>query len=173
MRRALAPEVLAEKGRAAQAALAALPSFRGAHTIALYAAQWFEVPTDALWEGKRVCLPRVVPGQRVLSFHHVADRTQLVPRGKLQLREPPDGAEPVSLQAIDLWVVPGVGFTADGERLGRGAGHYDATLAHARPDAVKVGLTWACCLVAALPTEAHDLKMDAVVTEAGLVSRSR
>lgn len=164
-RRALTPAEVASKGAAAQAALAALPAFAAARTIALYAGQGFEVPTDRLWAGKRVCLPRVVPGQRTLSFHLVTDPSRLVARGKLKLLEPADDAEPVALPEIDLWVVPGTGFTPRGERIGRGAGYYDATLSAARASAPKIGLTWDCQVVDALPTEPHDVTMDAIVTE--------
>lgn len=169
-RRALSAEEVKAKGGEAQRCLAALSSFRKAKTIALYAAQPFEVPTDALWQGTRMCFPRVTPGTRVLSMHTVASLAALVPRGKLQLREPAADAPSVPLEEIDFWVVPGVGFTPDGDRLGRGGGYYDATLAKARKDAVKVGLTFACCLVESLPTDAHDLRVDQVVTELGVAA---
>ncbi len=167
-RRALTAEEVKAKGGEAQRCLAALSSFQAARTIALYAGQWFEVPTDALWKG-RVCFPRVRPGSRVLTMHAVASKAQLEPRGKLQLLEPPETAPQVPPSEIDCWVVPGVGFTVRGDRLGRGGGYYDATLALARTDAAKLGLTFACCIVDALPTEPHDLRMDQVVTEQGLV----
>ncbi len=151
----------------------ALDAFQKAHTVALYAGQGFEVPTAGLWPGKRVCLPRVIgpPGQP-LGFFEVTDPARLVARGKLQLLEPADDAVPVPLPDIDLWVVPGTGFTPAGDRLGRGAGYYDATLARARPTALKIGLTWDCCVVDALPTEPHDVRMDAVVTESRLFEQS-
>ena len=166
-RRALSAEEVKAKGGEAQRGLAALSFFKEANTIALYAAQPFEVPTLALWTAPRICLPRVSAGARVLSFHLVRDPSALVPRGKLQLLEPAEGAPEVNAEEIDCWVVPGVGFTRHGARLGRGAGYYDATLAGARRDAVKVGLTFECCLVDRLPTEPHDVRMDWVVTELG------
>jgi 5-formyltetrahydrofolate cyclo-ligase len=165
-RRALSAVEVKAKGGEAQKLLAALSSFQEAKTIALYAAQAFEVPTDALWKG-RVCLPKLAPGARVLSMHEVKSPSQLVPRGKLQLLEPLDDAPRVPIADIDCWVVPGVGFTANGERLGRGAGYYDATLALARPGAAMIGLTWACCVLRTLPTEPHDVRMSHVVTELG------
>ncbi len=166
-RRALVADEVRAKGGEAQRCLAALSSFQAAHTIALYAAEPFEVPTSALWAGKRVCLPRVNAGSRVLTFHHALAPEQLVPRGRLMLLEPPDGAAPIGLDEIDFWVVPGVGFTPGGARLGRGGGYYDATLQGARPDATKAGLTFECCLVDHLPTEPHDIRMDEVITERG------
>lgn len=66
--------------------------------------------------------------------------------------------------------VPCVGFTADGGRLGQGAGHYDRWLA-AHPSAVAIGLAWDCQLVDELPTEPHDHPLDAVVTPTRLYGR--
>ncbi|MBS1150746.1 MAG: 5-formyltetrahydrofolate cyclo-ligase [Myxococcaceae bacterium] len=170
-RRALTAEEVKAKGGEAQRGLAALASFQAARTVALYQGQQFEVSTDRLWAGHRICLPRVTQGSKVLSFHWVGSPAELVPRGKYQLLEPPDGAPAAKLDEIDFWVVPGVGFTPAGDRLGRGAAYYDSTLIHARP-APKVGLTFECCLVDWLPTEPHDVRMDEVITELGL-RRSR
>ncbi len=166
-RRALAAEEVRAKGGEAQRCLAALSSFQAARLVALYSADPFEVPTALLWEGRQVCLPRVNPGTKVLSFHRVSSPAQLVQRGKLKLLEPPDGSPAVGLTEIDLWVIPGVGFTRTGDRLGRGGGYYDATLIHARTSCVKVGLGFECCLVEQLPTQPHDIRMDEIVTELG------
>jgi 5,10-methenyltetrahydrofolate synthetase len=59
--------------------------------------------------------------------------------------------------------VPLVGFTADGQRLGQGGGHYDRWLA-AHPDTVAIGLAWDMQLADELPTEPHDRPLAAVVT---------
>lgn len=166
-RRGLTAEEVKAKGGQAQRGLAALSSFQAARTIALYAAEPFEVPTHALWAGHRVCLPRVHKGTRLLSFHAVASPAALLPHGRLKLLEPPEGSPSIPLDEIDLWVVPGVGFTRAGDRLGRGAGYYDTTLKLARAGALKIGLTFECCVVETLPTEPHDIRMDEVVTELG------
>ena len=65
-RRALTAEEVKAKGGEAQRRLAALSSFQAAKTVALYAAEPFEVPTALLWANHRVCLPRVHKGSRVL-----------------------------------------------------------------------------------------------------------
>lgn len=63
----------------------------------------------------------------------------------------------------DVVFVPLVGFTAGGDRLGQGGGHYDRWLA-ANPGAVPIGLAWDCQLVSDLPCETHDRRLHAVVT---------
>ncbi len=58
---------------------------------------------------------------------------------------------------------PLVGFSAEGDRLGLGAGHYDRWLAEHLPQ-LGSGLAWDCQLVDELPTEPHDRPLDAVIT---------
>jgi 5-formyltetrahydrofolate cyclo-ligase len=170
-RRARTPDEVLKKGGEAQGALAALPIFKTAQVVALYAAQPFEVPTEALHAlvrqlGHRVVYPRVVKGERVLEFCEVEDLGSLAVRGGL--REPNAAARKVALIEISLFVVPGVAFTLDGDRLGRGGGHYDATLAAARPDAFKVGLTFSDCIEDSLLVSDSDVQMDAIVSDEGL-----
>jgi 5-formyltetrahydrofolate cyclo-ligase len=66
---------------------------------------------------------------------------------------------------IDLVIVPGVAFTAEGERLGRGRGHYDRFLASQATHAATIGLCFANRLLPALPTELHDRRVDQVIAE--------
>lgn len=80
----------------------------------------------------------------------------------------PTAAPPVDPQAIDVVVVPGVAFTAAGHRLGQGGGWYDRVLLGVRADALTLGVCFAAQLVDELPVEAHDVVLDAVVTEAGV-----
>jgi len=62
-----------------------------------------------------------------------------------------------------LAFVPLLAFTARGDRLGQGGGHYDRWLA-ANPEMLAVGLAWDSQLVDSLPIEAHDRPLSAVVT---------
>ena len=77
---------------------------------------------------------------------------------------PEDEPEPSTL---DVVLVPGVAYTADGWRLGQGGGWYDRFLPMLRPDAVTVGVAFAVQIVDALPVEPHDVPVDHVVTDVG------
>jgi 5-formyltetrahydrofolate cyclo-ligase len=81
------------------------------------------------------------------------------------VREPPPDLPAVPLSEIELVLVPGVAFDGSGRRLGRGRGHYDATLAALSPAAVRIGLAFELQIVAAVPCEPHDMPLDAIVTE--------
>jgi 5-formyltetrahydrofolate cyclo-ligase len=165
-RRALSPQDVQAKSGEVLRHFAALPFFQSAKVVALYVAQPFEVQTQGLiaLAGARVVLPRVVAKGQPLAMHRAPTAGALVP-GTLGLLEPGASTPTVSPAEIDLWVLPGVGFTPSGVRLGRGAGYYDLTLAAARRDAVKVGLCFTCCLVDQLPSEPHDVAADLVVSE--------
>lgn len=170
LRRALAPEDVAERGARAQSRLLALPGFAQARTVALYAALAGEVPTEtllarALGAGKTVCFPVVPARGRLLTFRSVQAASDLVPAGRLAIREPAASSPEVALDSIDLFVVPGVGFTRDGHRLGRGGGYYDATLAAASPSSLRVGLAFGEQVLDALPVTPGDVAVDQVVTE--------
>jgi 5-formyltetrahydrofolate cyclo-ligase len=69
----------------------------------------------------------------------------------------------------DLVVVPGLAFTASGDRLGQGGGWYDRFLSGTRTDCLTVGVCFAEQILDELPVEAHDVRMDHVVTDAGVV----
>ena len=87
------------------------------------------------------------------------DDSDLVP-GPFGLMQPSDEAELIS---PDVLFVPLVGFTEDLARLGQGGGHYDRWLA-AHPGTIAIGLAWDVQLCEMLPTEPHDVPLDAVVT---------
>jgi len=74
---------------------------------------------------------------------------------------------------VDVVVVPGVAFTPAGARLGQGGGWYDRFLAEVRPDCTLIGVGFDPQLVDALPTEAHDISLDIIVTESGAVDPRR
>ena len=63
-------------------------------------------------------------------------------------------------------IVPGLAFTKNGRRLGRGLGCFDRFLAGHK--GTRIGLAFACQIADALPTEPHDVPMDIVITESGV-----
>lgn len=76
-----------------------------------------------------------------------------------------DGAGELDPVELDLVVVPGLAFTPAGDRLGQGGGHYDRFLTLLRPGCVTIGVCFFEQLVAAVPAEPHDRRVDRVVTD--------
>ncbi|MFT4277236.1 MAG: 5-formyltetrahydrofolate cyclo-ligase [Rhodopseudomonas sp.] len=122
--------------------------------------------------GARLALPVVTGRGTPLLFRTWRDSDPL-PRSALGIREPsPDAAEVTP----DIVLVPLAAFDGNGHRIGYGAGHYDCTLEdlRARGPVVTIGLAFAMQQIPAVPADAHDVVLDYVLTEQGLLTfRSR
>lgn len=70
---------------------------------------------------------------------------------------------------VDVVIVPGTAFTADGHRLGQGGGWYDRFLVRLAPATLTIGVGFAPQLVDDVPIEEHDVRLGAVVTDAGVI----
>ena len=81
-------------------------------------------------------------------------------KNALNILEPEN---PIKINEVDVFLVPGVAFTVSGKRLGRGGGYYDKLLSK-YPDTLKIGITFNERIMQDLPTESHDISMDYVFT---------
>lgn len=139
--------------------LAGRPELR---TIAVYSPLFGEVdPSEAIMglPDRRWVYPRV-SGHHHLTFHTGENLTS----GSFGIMEPAEGSAEVPLEEIDAFLCPGLAFDRNGGRLGRGRGFYDRLLAQARPDALKIGICHGFQLVKDTFSEAHDVRMDEVIT---------
>jgi 5,10-methenyltetrahydrofolate synthetase len=68
-------------------------------------------------------------------------------------------------EQIDLVLVPGLAFSKDRHRLGRGGGYFDRLLSGRAKTAFKLGICFGFQVVDQIPTEEHDVIVDAVATE--------
>lgn len=69
----------------------------------------------------------------------------------------------VEAYAIDAYLIPGIAFNDKGYRLGYGKGYYDKLLANYK--GIKIGVCENKCIIKDTFEEAHDIKMDFLVTE--------
>ena len=118
-------------------------------------------------EGTPLAYPRVTLGQRWLTFHRIGSPDELTP-GTFDIPEPPTTAPVVPARRIGVFLVPGLAFDRQGNRLGWGMGHYDTTLSN-NLEALRVGLAYETQLVDQVPVDGHDLPMHLIVTERGVV----
>jgi len=115
--------------------------------------------------GHGLALPRIRRKARPLEFRTftIGDKLQ---RGPYGTKEPKRGAHII---VPDVVLVPLLAYARDGARLGYGGGYYDRTLSALR----RKGKIFACGVafsgqeVPTLPTDAHDQKLDGVLTETG------
>lgn len=93
--------------------------------------------------------------------------------GRLGLTEPT--SPPLGLAAIQSAGViccPGLAGSVDGHRLGRGGGSYDRALARALPDSLRCLLLYDDEVLADIPTEPHDQRVDMLVTPTRILATS-
>ena len=141
-------------------------AWRSARLVAAFLPIPSEPRIVPLWEragGPAICIPRVR-----------AEKIDLIALPNVGADWRLDGPEFDSLPAIDparvdLLLVPGLAFTRDGHRLGRGGGYYDRLLAQCPPHTRTLGVCFATQLVTDLPVEPHDRRVQRVITESHLV----
>ena len=157
-------------------------SYRDASAIVLYAAICNEVSTDrilsdALATDRAVFFPsgagRRARHQRggetandTIIARRVRDRAELA-RGAYGILEPPASAEVLDSQifAKVLVCVPGVAFGLEGQRLGRGGGHYDRFIGQFGREAISVGLAYSFQLLDRILETGLDRRLNFIVTE--------
>ncbi len=117
---------------------------------------------NGLKDGKTIALPFYIKQCNIYKARVVRDLEKDVVKGKLGIREPKEECEELSLKGIDLILVPGIAFSPDGYRLGRGKGYYDKMLAEAQ--GIKCGVCFECQYGWNVPVEPHDIKLDCIIT---------
>ena len=153
--------------------LLALPEYAGALAIGCYIAIAGEVATDglmreAMGRGRRVCVPAWDAARRAYGLVELGPRTACA-AGPLGIPQPASGRN-VAVGELDAILVPGLAFDRHGGRLGRGGGHYDRMLAGGSGRGpVRIALAFAWQVLDEVPCEAHDGRMDIVVTDEGVI----
>ena len=141
---------------------------READTIALYLADENEVDLrpllPLLWETKRIAVP-VCAAKGAMCMSELTEDAPLV-KNRYGIEEPAT-LKLLPASAFDVIVVPIVAFDANGHRLGHGMGYYDRYLP--RTDCPTMLLCRRLLVREEIPVEDHDLTMDYLVTEDGVV----
>ncbi|MEM9064415.1 MAG: 5-formyltetrahydrofolate cyclo-ligase [Planctomycetota bacterium] len=115
--------------------------------------------------GTVLALPRCDWTAKTFVPAQVVGLDELVP-GRYGMTEPPGTAGVVDQSAIGTVLIPGLAFDAAGRRLGRGAGFYDRFLAQLPRSVQRIGVAFDVQIVDEIPSEAHDVPVELVVTEA-------
>ncbi len=119
---------------------------------------------EALAAGKCVAFPRV--DGMDMEFYRVRGLGEFK-EGRFHVMEPTGNEAVPAENAIVL--VPGIGFDESGGRIGYGKGYYDRYLAK-YPKCCKIGATYRSQVECRLPRDAHDVVMDALLTEDGILA---
>ena len=177
-RRALSAAERASRSRRVAYQVDRALHLRAGARIALYAALPHELdaaPLIALARerGCRVYVPRIDRrcDARGMRFLELAGPMR---RNRLGIEEPAAPGAGLGARWLDLVFLPLVGFERSGVRLGAGGGYYDRAFAfrglrHAWHAPRLVGLAYAFQELEHIAAAAHDVRMDAVVTEEGMI----
>jgi len=179
-RDAIPPEAKNTKEIAIEKRLISLDVFQAAQCILMYVSFRSEVATrrlldDIIKSGKKLVLPVVDASHKVLTLYEVKDTAHLRP-GFMGIPEPGiDVNRKVTLDEIDLVVIPGTGFDPQGNRIGYGGGYYDRLLSLESKQLAKVehittvALAFEEQIGEEIPAEPHDIKVDMIITDNRLI----
>ncbi len=146
--------------------------YQAARTVLGYMSFGAEFVSDSLMQqvladGKQLLLPKVNPDTKELDLYRVTDLQHDLAPGMWGIREPlaEQCVRVDTLEEVDFALLPGVAFGRDGARLGYGGGFYDKLLAHLTHRPALVAAAYTMQIVAGIPQEATDRKVEWLVTE--------
>lgn len=145
------------------------PLFLRAEEIYCYASFGDEVVTYDLiktaWKmGKKVAVPRVIV-DNFMKFYYI-DSLKELKTGHYGIPEPEENIAREAEGREVLVILPGVAFDKNGNRIGYGKGFYDAYLG-GHPQFHRIGLAFSAQCVEWIPSDSHDIRVEAVITEKG------
>ena len=162
-----------EISRSIMATFMEQPEYQSASTVMFYVDVRAEVRTRhdlpaALTSQKKIVVPWCNEEGELELFHlESMDELEIgmykILEPKQDLRHLPH--KQVSVQELDVIMVPGVGFDSNGGRTGMGKGYYDKCLQHARSDASLTAVCFDCQMFEEIPVQEHDIYMDKVITQ--------
>jgi 5-formyltetrahydrofolate cyclo-ligase len=157
---------------------------RSGQRIGIYAATAEELDTSrlialALRRGCLVYLPRIDPRShvRAMCFARITAAPRAQRSNRFGIFEP-DGPRLASARLLDVVFLPLVGFDRHGVRLGMGGGYYDRAFGFRRLRSswhapLLVGIGYASQEVKRITPAAHDVPLDLVITERGVIRCAR
>jgi 5-formyltetrahydrofolate cyclo-ligase len=167
------PDERARRSRLACTHLMSIPEVQAAHTVLVYV----PLPDELdVWPalhglkdaGKRVILPKCRSDRHEVLCVEVGDFKHDLIRGTYNILEPKSDRD-LGLKDLDVVVSPGRAFDRVGNRVGRGAGYYDRFFSREGFHAFICGIAFDCQVLSEVPVEPHDVPVDGVVTESGLI----
>lgn len=163
----------AVQSAAVQEQLFSDPAYKSAQNLALYLNMQDEIKTfnilkDAFHQGKNCFIPRYFSDagrdMQIVRLMDINDYDNL-PLTKWNIKQPAENEdrEEANPEILDLIVIPGLAFTVEGLRLGRGKGFYDRYLSKCGPKTEKIALAFKEQIVKEIPVDESDIKVDKVL----------
>jgi 5-formyltetrahydrofolate cyclo-ligase len=175
-RSALSPEQQQEKSRLIWNHCMATDYYKNARAVMIYVSVGSEVATrpcipEMLAGGKRVIVPYCRTTGNELGIAEIRNMAEDLSEGALGIPEPIESIRNNFFKSdLQLVICPAVAFDIYGSRLGRGKGYYDVFLKELRGKIPLIGFGFDCQIQQEnLPFDYHDIPMDQVITESGLL----
>ena len=168
--RSLTPEYKTESAESIVRQCIESEEYKNAHSIFVFISMDGEPDTTKLIEqafadGKEVYVPRCL-SEGIMEAIRIDSFDKLKP-GRYGILEPDESIKATEVEVFDgedaLAIVPCVGATADGKRMGHGAGYYDRFLEGRKMKTVMI--VYKRQMLEAIPCDEHDIIMDKVISE--------
>ena len=119
--------------------------------------------------GKRVLVPIIIKhpdGSKVMKASQLLDLDTDLESGTMGILEPkPECRRFVDPSEIDFFVVPGLAFDINRNRLGYGAGFHDVMLKNVRADCDTTAVCFDFQLFKRIPVKDYDVRVKRILTE--------
>lgn len=178
-RNALPTEVRRQASESIQHTLLGMPVFQSAAVFMVYMSMGSEICLDDLSRqllrlGKRVVIPYLHAQPGKMDASEILDWDRELTKGKFNtLVQKPEFYRPSDPWDIDIIILPAVAFDKQGNRLGYGGGYYDRYLKRLSPKTVLIGVNYVMQVVDTLPAYPHDMPVDIIVHEQGLIKTEK
>lgn len=177
-RKSLTKQDVNEKSLKIKENLFSLEEFKKAKNIMFYVSFNDEAGTrEAIKEllakkEKTIIVPYVVGDNPILQLSELKnfDWLEVKTFGILEPKEL--YIREFNYEKLDLVIVPGIVFGRNGYRIGYGHGYYDRFLKKLGKNVKKIGLSFELQVVDEIPKEEHDVPVDYVITEKGVMKCS-
>lgn len=149
--------------------LFSLSEFKTAKCVMFYVSTNYEVDThtmidEAISLGKKVAVPVTLPKEKRLMPSFLSDPTRELTAGPYGIAEPKSSCiREVSIEEIDLVVVPGLAFDKGGGRIGHGPGYYDRFLKKLPSEVPRIGLAFDFQILGEIPSFPHDVPVNKLI----------
>ncbi|HAJ78654.1 MAG TPA: 5-formyltetrahydrofolate cyclo-ligase [Fibrobacteres bacterium] len=176
----LSPEEIKDKSGAIWKNYLETPEYKTSKAIMIYVSIGSEVVTREyiirmLHDKKRVIIPYCKNALTEIGIAEIQDIEKDVTDGTFGILEPVEGLRNNFFKSdLQLVICPAIAFDIYGGRLGRGKGYYDIFLKELKGKARIFGFGYDCQIHRQnLPFDYHDIPMDQIITESGLLLKSK
>ena len=171
LRQGLSPEKVLAAGEVVSHIIRSHILAMDIRTVCIYANTGKEIPTEGLMQylitdGVRVAVPDWEAWKQGMGLKVVAieSTAELLRENRVVPQPVVTSGRTIPIQEFELFLVPGIAFDSEGNRLGMGGGYFDRLLTQASSTATFTGLAYDFQVVTHLPSETHDIPVHEVVT---------